>query len=133
MEKMAAINPMFQWLDIKVVRAGTRKSRFAMVIAEQHSNTFGIGHGGIVFAFADLAFGFTCNARGEMAVTANASIDYLRPVPLGETLIADVTETEIGSRNAFYDVRLCLKSNEEQAVGLVRGRMRIIGGPPVEQ
>lgn len=132
MQQMAAINPMFQWLDIRIVRAGIETSCFEMTIAKQHSNTFGIGHGGIVFAFADLAFGFTCNARGEKAVTASAAIDFLRPVPLGETLVADVALTELSGRNGFYDVRLYLRSDEATAVGLVRGRMRILGGPVLD-
>lgn len=128
-EAMAAVNPMYQWLGIELIRAGTMHSRFAMQVKEQHSNTFGVCHGGIIFAFADLALGFTCNARGEKSVTATANMDFLRPVPLGERLVADVRETVISGRNGFYEVVLFLESDPDTAVALMHGRMRILGGP----
>jgi len=128
-EAMAAVNPVYQWLGIVILRAGTQSARFAMDVKPQHANTFGVCHGGIVFAFADLALGFTCNARGERAATADASIDFLKPVPLGDRLIADVTLTALSGRNAYYGVHLSLASAPGVPVGLVRGRMRITGGP----
>lgn len=128
-EAMAAINPVYKWLGIRIELAGTERARFSMQVKDQHANTFGVCHGGIVFAFADLALGFSCNARGERAATASATIDFLRPVPLGDRLIADVFCTAISGRNAFYDVELSLASNPGVAVGLVRGRMRVTGGP----
>lgn len=128
-EAMAAINPVYQWLGIEVELAGTDKARFAMDVKEQHANTFGVCHGGIIFAFADLALGFTCNARGERAATASASIEFMKPVPLGDRLIGDVICTALSGRNAYYDVVLRLASAPEEAVGLVRGRMRMTGGP----
>ncbi|MEQ8825957.1 MAG: hotdog fold thioesterase [Filomicrobium sp.] len=131
-QAMADINPMFQWLGIEVLKAGTKNSRFAMEVKEQHSNTFGVCHGGIIFAFADLALGFTCNARGEKSVTASASMDFLRPVMLGARLIADVQETTISGRNGFYKVVLSVEDDPETAVGLMHGRMRILGGPVID-
>lgn len=132
-EKMAAVNPMFQWLGIEVVRAGTQSARFAMPVTERHANTFGVCHGGIVFAFADLAFGFTSNATGEKAVTASASIEFLKQVPLNVRLIAEVTQTAVSGRNGFYDVVLTIENAPDDVVGLVRGRMRLLGGPVVDE
>lgn len=101
-----------------------------MRVRPEHANTFGVCHGGISFALADLAFGFTCNARGERSMTAGASIEYLAPVPVGSYLYADVTETAVQGRNVYYDVRLHLEDGTTTAI--VRGRMRILGGPVVE-
>ncbi len=128
-EAMAAINPVYKWLGIEIELAGTERARFAMDIKEQHANTFGVCHGGILFAFADLALGFACNARGERAATASASIEFLKPVPLGDRLIGDVICTANSGRNAFYDVKLSLASAPDVTIGLVRGRMRVTGGP----
>ncbi|MBU2582524.1 MAG: hotdog fold thioesterase [Alphaproteobacteria bacterium] len=128
-DAMAAINPVYRWLGIEIEVAGTASARFAMDVKEQHANTFGVCHGGIVFAFADLALGFTCNARGERAATASASIEFLKPVPLGDRLVGDVICTALSGRNAYYDVVLSLASAPGVTVGLVRGRMRLTGGP----
>ncbi|MDX2289386.1 MAG: hotdog fold thioesterase [Hyphomicrobiaceae bacterium] len=127
MQAMAAVNPVFQSLGVTIVAAGRQRSRFAMTVRPEHTNTFGVCHGGIVFALADLAFGFTCNARGQKAMTAGATIEYLAPVPLGAVLIADVEETAVKGRNAFYDVML---SVDDCPAAIVRGRMRILADTP---
>lgn len=128
-EAMAALNPVYKWLGIEIVRAGTESACFAMLVKPEHANTFGVCHGGIIFAFSDLALGFTCNARGERASTASAQIDFLKPIPLGARLIADVICTAVSGRNAFYDVKLSIEDAPNECVGLVRGRMRVTGGP----
>lgn len=125
---MAAINPMYQWLGIEVVIAATDVSCFSMPVKREHANTFGVCHGGIVFAFADLAMGFTCNARGERSVTASASIEFLKPVPLGERLLATVRETAVSGRNIHYSVWLNLEGTPDEDAGLLHGRMRVVGG-----
>ena len=73
--EMAKINPVFKHLGIEVDLAEPGHSRFAMTVREELTNTFGVGHGGIVFTLADMAFGLTCNAGGERAMTASAAID----------------------------------------------------------
>jgi len=130
MEAMARVNPAFQSLGIEIVEASPGKSRFRMLVRPEHANTFGVCHGGISFALADLAFGFTCNGRGEKSMTAGASIEYLAPVPVGQYLYADVAEAAIKGRNIYYDVRLSLEDGT--LTGIVHGRMRILGGPVVE-
>ncbi|MCV0370946.1 PaaI family thioesterase [Filomicrobium sp.] len=129
MEAMAANNPAFRELGVEIIEAGAQRSRFAMRVKPQHTNTFGVCHGGVTFALADLAFGFTCNARGERSMTAGASIEYLAPIPLGAYLYADVTEAAIKGRNVYYDVRLHLEDGTTTAIA--RGRMRILGGPVI--
>lgn len=130
-EGMARINPVYQHLGIEVELAEPGHSRFAMVVREALTNTFGVGHGGIVFTFADMAFGFTCNALGERAMTASASIDYLAPAPLGARIVADAREVARQGRNAFYDVVISIEGGEP--IAIVRGRMRILGGPVLPQ
>ena len=125
---MAAVNPMYQWLAIDIIRAGPRQASFAMTVTDQHANTFGVCHGGIIFAFADLAMGFTCNALGERAVTANASMEFLNAVPIGARLVADVEQTAINGRNAFYAVKLHTEEAPADVTGILHGRMRIVGG-----
>ncbi|MDX2259908.1 MAG: hotdog fold thioesterase [Hyphomicrobiaceae bacterium] len=129
MRAMSEVNPAFRNLGVEIVEAGSSASRFAMTVSERHTNTFGVCHGGLLFALADLAFGFTCNARGVKAMTAGASIDYLAPAPLGARLVADVRETAIAGRNAYYDVTVSIDGGP--TVAIVRGRMRILSGPPV--
>lgn len=124
---MAKINPVFQHLGIEVELAEPGHSRFAMVVRDELTNTFGVGHGGIVFTLADMAFGFTCNAGGERAMTASAAIDYLAPAPVGTRIVADAREVARQGRNVFYDVVISIDGGDP--IAIVRGRMRLLGGP----
>ena len=124
--RMAAINPVFKHLGVEVLYAGPGHSRFAMNVRRDLTNTFGVGHGGIVFTLADMAFGFTCNAGGERSMTASAAIDYLAPAPLGSRIIADAREVARQGRNVFYDVVVSVEGGD--VIAIVRGRMRLLGG-----
>ena len=124
---MAERNPVYRHLGLEVVLAEPGRTQFAMTVREELTNTFGVGHGGIVFTLADMAFGFTCNAGGERAMTASAAIDYLAPAPVGQRLIADAREVARQGRNVFYDVVISVEGGD--VVAIVRGRMRLLGGP----
>lgn len=123
---MALRNPVFKHLGIEVLLAEHGRSVFAMTVREELTNTFGVGHGGIVFTLADMAFGFTCNASGEKAMTASAAIDYLAPAPVGSRLLADAREVARQGRNVFYDVVISVEGGDP--IAIVRGRMRLLGG-----
>ena len=122
---MATRNPIYKHLGVEVLEAEPGRSVFAIELRDDLTNTFGSAHGGVVFTLADLTFGFTCNALGERAVTASASIDYLA----GSTesrLIAEAREVMRQGRNAYYDVEI--RDETGKALAIVRGRMRIVGG-----
>lgn len=126
---MAERNPVFRHLGIEVELAEPGRTRFAMTMRADLTNTFGTGHGGIIFTLADMAFGFTCNAGGERALTASAAIDYLAPAPVGARLVADAREVERQGRNVFYDVVIRVDGGD--TIAIVRGRMKLIGGPTI--
>ncbi len=128
-EQMAQCNPVFQHLGITVELAEPGHTRFSMQMRPDLTNTFGVGHGGIIFTLADMAFGFTCNAAGERAMTASAAIDYLAPTPVDARLVADAREVERQGRNVFYDVVISVAGGE--TVAIVRGRMKVLGGKVV--
>lgn len=128
--EMAKINPVFKHLGIEVDLAEPGHSRFAMTVREELTNTFGVGHGGIVFTLADMAFGFTCNAGGERAMTASAAIDYLAPAPNGTRIVADAREVARQGRNVFYDVVISVEGGDP--IAIVRGRMRLLGVPTLD-
>ena len=96
-DEMAKRNPVFRLLGIEIELAEPGHTRFAMTMRAELTNTFGSGHGGIIFTLADMAFGFTCNAGGERALTASAAIDYLAPAPVGPPLPGAVGQREPGA------------------------------------
>ncbi|MGF1651155.1 MAG: PaaI family thioesterase [Hyphomicrobiaceae bacterium] len=130
---MAARNPVFQWLGCEIVEASHGRTRLAMPITEKVSNTFGAMHGGLIFAFADLCFGFTANAAENiMGVSASGEIHWLAPGIIGDRLIGEASQVWRKGRNGLYDVKMW---NETQGdvVAIVHGRMRFLGGPVISQ
>jgi len=130
MKLMAERNPIFKHLGVEIQVAEAGRSIFAIRLRDDLTNTFGSAHGGVLFTLADLTFGFTCNALGERAVTAGATIDYLAPSLVGDDLIAEAREVMRKGRNAYYDVEI--RNSEGAILAIVRGRMRIVGGAVLE-
>jgi uncharacterized protein (TIGR00369 family) len=58
----------------------------------------GHAHGGIIATILDEAMGKVNKLRSVVALTSSMQIEYLRPVPLGQTLIAEGTEQSIEGR-----------------------------------
>ncbi|HEX4240949.1 MAG TPA: hydroxyphenylacetyl-CoA thioesterase PaaI [Steroidobacteraceae bacterium] len=107
-------------LGIEILEVGPGRVRIAMTVRPDMVNGFGMCHGGIVFAFADSAFAFACNSRGDPMVAAGASIEFLAPTPLGARLTATATETSRNERHGIYDVSIASASGT--AIAHFRGR-----------
>jgi acyl-CoA thioesterase len=98
-----------------------------MTITEAMVNGHRICHGGFIFALADSTFAFACNSHGERAVAQHASISFLRPSRLGETLRAEAIERARSGRSGIYDVRVT--GPDGGLIAEFRGHSRLAGGP----
>jgi|GEM_PF-5647801 len=131
-EHMTALNPVYELLAIELLEAEPRRSKFAMPLNAKIGNTFGLAHGGLIFAFADICFGFTANAAQNVkGVSASAEIHWLSPGLIGDRLIGEAREVWRQGRNGLYDVRLW-NERQGETVAIVHGRMRFIGGKVIE-
>jgi len=119
-EKLMAGDQASQTLGmaVEIERVGTATVR--MVVREDMLNGFDVCHGGILFALADTAFAFACNAYENPGLAASASIDFLRPAACGDQLCAMASEEYRGRRNGYYTVRI--SNQEDELVALFRGR-----------
>ncbi len=125
---MASNNPVFDLLKCEIRHAEPGRTCLAMPIAPEHANTFGAMHGGMLFAFADLCFGFTANAAQNIkGVSSSAEIHWLAPGLVGTTLLGDAREVWREGRNGLYDVHLSDEASGAM-IAIVHGRMRFIGG-----
>ena len=105
-------------IEVDVPEAGTAVA--TMRVRDDMLNGFDICHGGIVFALADTAFAFACNAYDDLTVAGSASIDFLRPVKLDDELEATAGQDYRGNRTGFYTVTV--KNQHDELVALFRGR-----------
>ena len=105
-----------QWLGIEVLEIKEGYSKIKMLVREEMINGFGIVHGGVTFSFADSAFAFACNNRNVLSVALDTSINFLKPVHVGDELIAEAFEIHNGRSTGLYQIRIFNQHQHEVAV-----------------
>lgn len=105
-------------IAVEINAAGSATTR--MTVTEAMLNGFAVCHGGHIFALADTAFAFACNAYNKLTVAAGADIDFLRPAYAGDKLTAVAKERSRGGRTGIYDVTV--RNQDAEEVAVFRGR-----------
>ncbi len=93
-------------LGIEVLEIEPGYARVAMMFNPDMQNIFGMLHGGAIFSLLDEAFQLACNARGEIAVAQQVSINFLAAARPGARLIAEAREVNATRKTALYEVRV---------------------------
>lgn len=104
-----------QWLGIEVLEINEGYSKIKMTIREEMVNGFGIIHGGVTFALADSAFAFACNNRNQLSVALDTSINFIKPVHVGDELTAEATEVHNGKSTGLYHIEIFNQKNHKVA------------------
>jgi acyl-CoA thioesterase len=100
-------NDLFsQWLGIEVLEVQEGYSKIKMTVRTEMINGFGIVHGGIAFSLADSAFAFACNNRNQLSVALDTSINFIKPVQVGDVLIAEAKELHNGKSTGLYQIEI---------------------------
>jgi len=123
-ERLYAADVAAQQLGMQIVDAGVGRAVVTMRVLPTMTNGHGICHGGLIFALADTAFAYACNAAGGSHVAAAASIDFLLAARAGDLLRAEAVEVWQRGRNGLTDVRVLDASG--QLLALYHGRSRRI-------
>jgi acyl-CoA thioesterase len=105
-----------QWLGIEVLEIKEGYSKIKMLVRAEMINGFGIVHGGVAFSMADSAFAFACNNRNVLSVALDTSINFLKPVHVGDELIAEASEIHNGRSTGLYQIRIFNQHQHEVAV-----------------
>lgn len=118
-DHMMAHDLFSQWLGIEVLEVEEGRSRVKMKVREEMINGFGIVHGGIAFSLADSAFAFACNNRNNLSVALDTSINFTKPVHVGDELVAEAKEMHNGRATGIYHIEI--RNQQEQIVALFKG------------
>lgn len=113
-------NDLFsKWLGISVVDIKEGYSKITMIVRPEMINGFGIVHGGICFSLADSAFAFACNNRNNLSVALDTSINFIKPVSVGDVLLAEAKEIHNGKTTGLYHITIT--NQKEHVVALFKG------------
>jgi acyl-CoA thioesterase len=105
-----------QWLGIEVLEVKEGYSKIKMTVRGEMINGFGIVHGGIAFSLADSAFAFACNNRNLLSVALDTSINFLKPVHVGDVLTAEAKELHNGKSTGLYHITITNQHEHNVAV-----------------
>ena len=92
------------------------------VLGETYQGGGGFAHGGIIALLLDEAMGKVCRFREVRAVTAELTVEYLKPVRVEQEIIVEGREVEEKGRNLF----LAGEIRNEAGDVLARGRGRFV-------
>ncbi|HMU44869.1 MAG TPA: hydroxyphenylacetyl-CoA thioesterase PaaI [Chitinophagaceae bacterium] len=110
-------NDLFsQWMGIEVKEIREGYSKIRMTVRGEMINGFGIVHGGIAFSLADSAFAFACNNRNILSVALDTSINFIKPVHVGDVLTAEAKEIHNGKSTGLYHIIITNQKDHEVAI-----------------
>jgi len=105
-----------KWLGITVMDISEGYSKICMTVRPEMINGFGIVHGGIAFSLADSAFAFACNNRNVLSVALDTSINFIKPVHVGDSLTAEAKEIHNGKSTGLYHISIRNQNGHEVAL-----------------
>lgn len=94
------------------------------ILGDRYQGGGGFAHGGIIALLLDEAMGKVCRFREVRAVTAELSVEYLKPVAVASEIIVEGREAELQGRNLFLQGEIRNEAGEVLARG--KGRFVII-------
>lgn len=108
-----------QWLGIAVLEVREGYSKIKMTVRPEMINGFGIVHGGVTFSLADSCFAFACNNRNVLSVALDTSINFMKPVHVGDILTAEAKELHNGKSTGLYHITII--NQKDHVVALFKG------------
>jgi len=101
-----------------------RKIVGRFVLGERYQGGAGFAHGGIIALLLDEAMGKVCRFREVRAVTAELSVEYLKPVAVDKEIVVEGREAEMNGRNLF--MRGEIRSENGDVLARGKGRFVVI-------
>jgi uncharacterized protein (TIGR00369 family) len=95
------------------------------ILGEAYQGGGGMGHGGIIALLLDEAMGKVCRFREARAVTAELTVQYLKPVKVNEEIVVEGYETDQKGRNLFLVGEI--RNNAGEVLARGTGRFVVLG------
>jgi acyl-CoA thioesterase len=130
-EAMSVGDDAARKLGIRLKVIGPGHAVMDMEIKPWMANGDDVCHGGLLFTLADTAMAFASNSRDECYVAVSASMEFLSPGRLGETVTAVAVEQHRAGRTATYSVTVTDSGGDP--VAQLLGRTYRVRGTVIER
>lgn len=112
LQHLSAEDNFVQWMGVELVSVAAGQVQIQMRVREDHLNFMGWAHGGVLFSFADTAFGLASNSHHHESVGVDAHIAYLSGVRIDDVLIGIATEISRTKRKGVYRVDVAREKDD---------------------
>jgi acyl-CoA thioesterase len=112
-------------MGIELVEVAAGRAVTKVTVGERHLNFNGLGHGGLTFTLADVAFGLACNSHGLVAGGVDVHLVYSKPAQAGDVLTATAVEISRSSRLGHY--RIDVKRGDGTLIAAMTGTALVSG------
>ncbi len=114
-----------QWLGIEIIEVKEKYCLLKMPIRKEMINSLKTVHGGVTFAFADSALGFSSNNTNDASVALNCVISFTKAVRENDVLFAESILFSDTNKTAVYDITI--KNQRSENVAAFRGTVYKLG------
>lgn len=104
----------------------TQRVRGSFRLGARYQGAPGMIHGGIIAVVFDEALGKVCRFHNVRAVTAELSVEYLRPIKVDQEIRVEAFHVERKQRNLFHEGEI----RDVEGRVLARGRARFVAVDP---
>ena len=94
------------------------------VLGERYQGGGGMAHGGIIAVLLDEAMGKVCRFRDVRAVTAELSVEYLKPLSVDKEIVVEGREVEMQGRNLFLAGEI--RNEDGEVLARAKGRFVVL-------
>ena len=98
-------------VGIKLLSAEKGKAKAMMKVEKRHLNSAHVLHGGALFTLADFVFAAASNSYGNIALSINANINFIKAVH-GGAIYAEAEEISRSRKIATYSIKITDEVNE---------------------
>ena len=122
--------PLLKTLGISLEEVGEHHAVMSVVVDERHGNYLGGAHGGLIASLVDTACFFPepLLPSGRLATTTSLTVNYVKPVQMGDRLVARSELVHLGRRTASLTVRVMGRKGQLVAHG--SATLMVLQEPP---
>lgn len=119
--------PVAKLIGFKIASAKIGAVTCILKTQKKHENTIGSVHGGILCDLSDAAMGYSflsCLPPGELGVTVEFKINFLKPVMAGDVITASAKTLSRG--NSLYFMECEIRNQKKELAAKASGTCKVI-------
>ncbi len=118
-------NPFTKPLGVDIVSIDKGNVCVSLTIKHEHTNVYGIAHGGVIMSLCDMAMGAACLSVGKKVVTLDFNINILKSIDMEDVAIVKGMIIHNGRSTVVAECEVFNKDNKLCAKA--RGTFFVIG------